>query len=51
LRIKVTQRLSKKSFFKFINNPKWRSLLDHIDVHIIPVLNPDGYEYTWTRDS
>uniref|UniRef100_A0A915NU04 Peptidase M14 carboxypeptidase A domain-containing protein n=1 Tax=Meloidogyne floridensis TaxID=298350 RepID=A0A915NU04_9BILA len=34
----------------FINNPKWRSLLDHIDVHIIPVLNPDGYEYTWTRD-
>ncbi|KAF7635002.1 Peptidase_M14 domain-containing protein, partial [Meloidogyne graminicola] len=34
----------------FINNPKWRSLLDYIDVHIIPVLNPDGYEYTWKKD-
>jgi murein tripeptide amidase MpaA len=25
-------------------------LLEHFEFHIIPVSNPDGYEYTWTTD-
>ncbi|ETI19727.1 hypothetical protein G647_08740 [Cladophialophora carrionii CBS 160.54] len=25
-------------------------ILDHFDLVFIPVLNPDGYEYTWTTD-
>lgn len=24
--------------------------IDHLNIFIIPVLNPDGYEYTWTND-
>lgn len=26
------------------------TLLDNLEFHIIPVVNPDGYEYTWTKD-
>jgi len=25
-------------------------LIDNIDVYVLPVFNPDGYEYTWTKD-
>ena len=26
-------------------------LLDNYDFHIVPVMNPDGYDYTWTNVS
>ena len=29
-------------------NPSARSILGYFEIHIIPVLNPDGYEYTFT---
>jgi hypothetical protein len=31
-------------------DPGVRKLLDHYDVYILPVANPDGYEYTHTKD-
>jgi extracellular matrix protein 14 len=34
-------------------HPQFRDvtkLLDHFDLVFIPVLNPDGYEFTWTND-
>ncbi len=27
-----------------------RDILDNYDVYIMPVMNPDGYEYTWSKD-
>uniref|UniRef100_A0A914HEV4 G-protein coupled receptors family 1 profile domain-containing protein n=1 Tax=Globodera rostochiensis TaxID=31243 RepID=A0A914HEV4_GLORO len=33
-----------------INDPQFHSLLHHIDVHVIPVLNPDGYVYSRDKD-
>ena len=30
--------------------PEITKILDHFDLVFIPVLNPDGYEYSWTTD-
>jgi murein tripeptide amidase MpaA len=29
---------------------KVTTMLDNFQIHIIPVVNPDGYEWTWTND-
>jgi len=34
----------------YINNPFTETLLDLVDVYIIPIVNPDGYVYTHTTD-
>lgn len=31
-------------------SPQDQDLLDNVDWHIVPVLNPDGYVYTFTED-
>lgn len=31
-------------------SPRISHLLEHFDFLLIPTLNPDGYEYTWTTD-
>ncbi|KAL3117175.1 hypothetical protein niasHT_007578 [Heterodera trifolii] len=33
-----------------VNDPQFHSLLRHIDVHVIPILNADGYAHSWTKD-
>jgi len=30
--------------------PQVTTMLDNFQIHIIPVVNPDGYEYTWSTD-
>lgn len=32
------------------SDPQIRSLLDRAEVFVVPVVNPDGYVYTWTDD-
>lgn len=35
-------------FNELLNNPAHSEILDQYDFHFLPVLNPDGYEYTHT---
>jgi hypothetical protein len=32
------------------NSANYKSMLDAIDVYVMPVTNPDGYVYTWATD-
>ena len=32
------------------NSATYKPILDHFDIHILPVANPDGYEYTHTDE-
>ena len=32
------------------NAAQYDDLLTNLDIYILPVLNPDGYIYTWTND-
>jgi hypothetical protein len=32
------------------NSMNYKSMLDAIDVYVLPVANPDGYVYTWATD-
>ncbi|XP_068575952.1 carboxypeptidase B2 [Cebidichthys violaceus] len=36
------------SFYKI--NQEITDILDNMDVYILPVMNPDGYQYTWTTN-
>ncbi|XP_047211648.1 carboxypeptidase B2 isoform X2 [Girardinichthys multiradiatus] len=31
-------------------NPDITQILDNMDVYVMPVMNPDGYKYTWTKN-
>ncbi|XP_049962039.1 carboxypeptidase B-like [Schistocerca serialis cubense] len=35
---------------QLVENPAESALTDNVDWHIVPVLNPDGYEYTFKED-
>jgi len=32
------------------NNSEYRSLLEAMDFYVMPIVNPDGYEFTWEED-
>lgn len=36
------------SLYQYGQNQDITTILDSMDVYILPVLNPDGYHYTWT---
>jgi len=35
---------------KYDSNPTYKNLVDNIDFYILPIFNPDGYEYTISDD-
>ncbi|XP_041469206.1 carboxypeptidase B-like [Lytechinus variegatus] len=42
--------LAKKLIDGYTTSDKVKAMLDKFDWYIVPVLNPDGYLYTWTND-
>lgn len=34
---------------QLLENPKNKHMYEKVDWHFIPVMNPDGYEYTFTK--
>lgn len=39
---------SPQSVSFYIQNQDMANILDNMDVYILPVMNPDGYQHTWT---
>lgn len=37
-----------QSLSSYGQNQDITHILDNLDVYILPVMNPDGYEYTWS---
>ena len=35
---------------EYSTNPDIQNLIDHAEILIVPISNPDGYEYTWTNN-
>lgn len=35
---------------RYETDTRVRALIDNLDYYIVPVVNPDGYAYTWTSD-
>jgi murein tripeptide amidase MpaA len=34
----------------YATDPNIRDMVDHVEIFLVPVTNPDGYEFTWTND-
>ena len=34
---------------EYSRSERIREVLDHMDLYIVPVVNVDGYTYTWTK--
>jgi murein tripeptide amidase MpaA len=46
----ITSATTTWMFNELLTNPAYDGELDKFNFHYVPVLNPDGFEYTWTDD-
>lgn len=46
----VMMHIGTKLLDRLIQSPQWAKRLAHCAVSIVPVLNQDGYEHSWTTD-
>jgi len=46
----TTQYIADQLASGYPSNARIKTILDQIEFVIVPVANPDGYEYTWTTD-
>ena len=46
----VTTCVADRLVRDYDRDPKIRDFVDHTDLWVVPVVNPDGYQYTWSTD-
>jgi murein tripeptide amidase MpaA len=47
----IAMYISDRLVRTYDSNPEVQALLDHFDFYIVPVMNADGYAYTWTPNN
>ena len=48
--VEVTLRFVEFLLEQYDHNPRIRQIVDAAEIWVIPMLNEDGYRYTWTKD-
>jgi len=46
----VTIYVADQLIRQYDSDPQVQSLVDNVEFYIVPVMNPDGYVYSWTND-
>ncbi len=46
----VTTCVADRLVREYDTDPRIRDFVDHTDLWIVPVVNPDGYQYSWSSD-
>jgi len=48
--VMVPMWIADKLVYEYDTNPRIRALVDALEIYIIPIVNPDGYVYSWNTD-
>ncbi|MDX9806388.1 MAG: M14 family zinc carboxypeptidase, partial [bacterium] len=48
--VEITFHLAQYLLYSYDINPAIKELVDNSEIWIVPIINPDGYEFTWERD-
>ena len=45
----TAMQIAERLLADYATDPRVRAVMDRAEIFVVPVLNPDGYEYTWTN--
>ncbi len=48
--VMVPMYIADRMIRDYDTDPAVQDILDRTEIHIIPIVNPDGYDYTWTNN-